>query len=180
VATDGGEIPESARVPEVTTLVPVGSTRTMEFVANNPGDWAMHCHMSHHVMNQMGHGLPNLIGVNTKGFDQRARKAVPGYMTMGDTGMADMGEMGMKVPRNSLPMIGSPGPHDYITMGGMYTNIKVRDHLESYDKDPGWYEQPPGTLADLASAEEMQRDLGFVPGDASPVKPRAPMQHHHG
>ena len=37
---------------------PVGSTRTIEFVADNPGDWAMHCHMTHHVMNQMGHGCP--------------------------------------------------------------------------------------------------------------------------
>ena len=163
-STEGGEIPESARWPEVTTIVPVGSTRTVEFVANNPGDWAMHCHMSHHVMNQMGHGMPNLIGVDTKGLDQRARKAVPGYMTMGEAGMAEMGEMGMKVPRNSLPMIGGRGPHDYITMGGMYTNIKVRDHLESYDQDPGWYEAPPGTLADIASADEMKRDLGFVPG----------------
>ena len=113
------------------------AARANQFVANNPGDWAMHCHMSHHVMNQMGHGLPNLIGVDTKGLDQRARKAVPGYMTMGEAGMAEMGEMGMKVPRNSLPMVGGRGPHDYITMGGMYTNIKVRDHLESYDKDPG-------------------------------------------
>jgi hypothetical protein len=90
----------------------------------------MHCHMTHHVMNQMGHNLPNLIGVNTEGFDKRAKKSVPGYMTMGETGMV---EMGMKVPRNSLPMVGAKGPHDYITMGGMYTNIKIRDHLESYD-----------------------------------------------
>jgi manganese oxidase len=114
-------------------------------------------------MNQMGHGLPNLIGVNTDGFDKRARKAVPGYMTMGETGMGDMGEMGMKVPRNSLPMIGAKGPHDYITMGGMATTIKVRDNLESYDKDPGWYETPPGTRAETASADELKRDLGFVP-----------------
>ena len=42
-------------------------------------------------------------------------------MTMGETGMAAMGEMGMKVPRNSLPMIGAQGAHDYITMGGMHT-----------------------------------------------------------
>ncbi len=158
--TDGGVIPESARWPEVTVLVPVGSTRTVEFIANNPGDWAMHCHMSHHVMNQMGHGMPNLIGINTKGLDQLARKAVAGYMTMGEAGMAEMGQMGMKVPRNSIPMIGGQGPYDYITMGGMYTNIKVRDHLESYDQDPGWYQAPAGTVADKASAEEMKRDLG--------------------
>ncbi len=168
-ATDGGEIPESARWPEVTVLVPVGSTRTVEFIADNPGDWAMHCHMTHHVMNQMGHGLPNLIGINTDGLNQRGKKAVPGYMTMGENGMGDMGEMGMKVPRNTLPMIGARGPHDYITMGGMYTNIKIRDHLESYDQDPGWYEKPAGTLAETASAEELKRDLGFLP-DAAPAK----------
>ena len=65
-ATDGGEIPESAQQLETTVLVPVGSTRTIEFVANEPGDWAMHCHMTHHVMNQMGHGLPNVIGVDAR------------------------------------------------------------------------------------------------------------------
>ena len=128
-------------------LVPVGSTRTVEWVADNPGDWAFHCHMTHHVMNQMGHAIPNMIGVERGDFDKRARKVVPGYMTMGETGMAEMGDMGMKVPRNSVPMVGAPGPHDYITMGGMYTNIKIREHLENYEQDPGWYQMPPGTLA---------------------------------
>ena len=158
--TDGGTIPLSARWPEVTVIVPVGSTRTVEFIADNPGDWPFHCHMSHHVMTQMGHGLPNLIGIDTGDLDKHVRKLVPGYMTMGDTGMGDMGEMGMNVPRNSLPMIGGAGPHGYITMGGMFTIIKVRAQLESYDKDPGWYEKPPGTLATAASEEELKRDLG--------------------
>jgi hypothetical protein len=116
--------------------------------------------MSHHVMNQMGHGLPNLIGITPGALDQRARNVLPGYMTMGDAGMADMGVMGMKVPRNSIPMVGGAGPHDYITMGGMFTIIKIREHLESYDKDPGWYAKPPGTHAELALPEEMKRDLG--------------------
>lgn len=177
--TDGGVIPESARWPETTVLVPTGSTRTVEWIANNPGDWAFHCHMTHHVMNQMGHGLPILIGVDTEGLDKQVRKVMPGYMTMGEAGMAEMGEMGMKVPRNSLPMIGAMGPHGYITMGGMYTNIKIRDHLESYDQDPGWYEMPPGTLAETAGTDELTHDLGFVP-DATPAG-TAPMKHkHHG
>src|SRR6185369_7440077 len=103
----------------------------------------------------------NLLGVNLDGYDQSAGKAVPGLMTMGDTGMAGMSQMGMNIPRNSLPMIETKGPHDYITMGGMYTNIKVRDHLESYDREPGWYQKPPGTMADVASAEELRRDLGL-------------------
>lgn len=53
--TDGGAIPPSAQWPEATVLVPVGSTRTIEFIAHAPGDWALHCHMTHHGMNQMGH-----------------------------------------------------------------------------------------------------------------------------
>ena len=81
---------------------------------------------------------------------------------MGESGMADMGEMGMPVPRNSIPMVGAPGKHDYIDMGGMFTILKVRENLTGYD-DPGWYENPPGTLASLASNDELQRDLGELP-----------------
>jgi hypothetical protein len=155
--TDGGEVPAAAQWPETTVLVPVGSTRTIEFVADHPGDWAMHCHMTHHVMNQMGHGVPNLIGVKPGDLDERVRKVVPGYMTMGHTGMGDMGDMGMPVPANSIPMLGARGKHDYITMGGMFTILKVRETLKGY-ADPGWYDAPRGTLAAAAAAEDLRRD----------------------
>ena len=49
-----------------TVLVGVGQTRNMEFISDAPGDWAFHCHMTHHVMNQMGHEFPNMVGVNPK------------------------------------------------------------------------------------------------------------------
>ncbi|MCA9602685.1 MAG: copper oxidase, partial [Myxococcales bacterium] len=42
-ATDGGFVPPSAQYPETTSLVPVGGTRVIEFVAEEAGDWAMHC-----------------------------------------------------------------------------------------------------------------------------------------
>ena len=155
--TDGGQIPQAAQWPETTVLVPVGSTRTIEFVADEPGDWAMHCHMTHHVMNQMGHGLPNMVGVQPGALDTKVRKLLPGYMTMGQTGMADMGEMGMAVPKNSIPMLGGAGKHDYITMGGMFTILKVREKLQNYN-DPGWYDNPPGTLAMNATEDELRRD----------------------
>lgn len=155
--TDGGEIAESAQWPETTVLVPTGSTRTIEFVANEPGDWAMHCHMTHHVMNQMGHGMPNMIGVEPGKLDERVRKVVPGYMTMGATGMADMGDMDMPVPPNSIPMLGGRGKHDNITMGGMFTVLKTRDGIRSYE-DPGWYDTPAGTLATTAEADDLRRD----------------------
>ena len=168
--TDGGKIPEAGQWPETTVLVPVGATRTVEFVADNPGDWAIHCHMTHHVMNQMGHGLPNMIGLNHEGLDEKVRKLLPDYMTMGQEGMGDMGEMGMAVPANSIPMVGATGPYDYITMGGMFTILKVREHLASYE-DPGWYEPPPGTLATIAPASVMKAN--GIAGDGSSA-PKAP------
>ena len=58
--TDGGWVPESARWPEVTTDVPVGAIRAFEVVADAPGDWAFHCHKSHHTMNAMGHNTQQL------------------------------------------------------------------------------------------------------------------------
>src|SRR6516165_7924887 len=175
---DGSQVPEIAQQAGNTVLVAVGQTRAVEFIADNPGDWAMHCHMTHHTMNQMGHNAPNLIGVRPASVDKRASKILPGYMTMGESGMADMGEMGMPVPRNSIPMVGAPGKHDYIDMGGMFTILKVRENLTSYD-DPGWYENPPGTLARLASNEELQRDLGFVPTLQDIQKPMNNMQMGH-
>ncbi|MGH8743281.1 MAG: hypothetical protein ACREUY_03290, partial [Burkholderiales bacterium] len=54
-------------------------------------------------------------------------------------------------------MVGAQGPFDYITMGGMFTIIKVRENLTSY-ADPGWYKHPQGKVADLARADELQRD----------------------
>jgi hypothetical protein len=98
--------------------------------------------------------------MNPGNLNASARKFVSGFMTMGENGMADMGAMSMRVPTNSVPMIGMATPKDYITMGGMYTNLKVRAHLDSYDHDPGWYEDPPGTLATVATREEIERDLG--------------------
>lgn len=162
VATDGGEIPPGAQWPEITVHMPTGSTRTIEFIAGEPGDWVMHCHMLHHVMTQMGHRIGNVVGLDKTGLDARIRKLIPGYMVMGETGMGDMGDMGMNVPPNSLPMIGGPGKYDYITMGGMFTMIKVRETLPADGSDPGWYECPPGTLATNATVADLKRD-GITP-----------------
>ncbi len=174
--TDGGEIPEAGRWPETTVLVPVGSTRTVEFVADAPGDWAMHCHMTHHVMNQMGHEIPNMIGLRPGDLDQKVRRLLPDYMTMGQAGMGEMAEMGMAVPPNSIPMVGGIGPFDPITMGGMFTILKVREELPS-DGDPGWFDNPPGTVATTAAAADLVRDGIEVDGSHAPVEQ---VQHHHG
>ena len=156
-ATDGGRIPEAGQWPETTVLVPVGSTRDIEFVADQPGDWALHCHMTHHTMNQMGHRVPIMLGVKTDDLDAKVRQLLPEYMTMGNTGMGDMAAMGMAAPKNSIPMVGGKGPFGTIDMGGMFTVFKVRDGITSYD-DPGWYDHPHGTVAEPARPDELRAD----------------------
>ncbi len=162
VETDGGPVPPSARWPETTVLVPVGSVRVVEFVADALGDWPMHCHMTHHVMNQMGHDVPNLIGADVRGVDASIGRLAPGYMTMGHDGMGAMASMKMPLPRNSISMLASPGPFGPIDMGGMFTILKVRERLEG-DGDPGWYEHPAGTVASEATAADLARDGIVVP-----------------
>jgi len=146
--TDGGWVPKSARWPEVTIDVPVGAMRAFEFTANEPGDWAFHCHKSHHTMNAMGHNVPTAIGVDYRGVAERIINLVPDYMVMGERGMADMGAMEMPLPDNTLPMMTGAGPFGPIEMGGMFTVVKVREGLAGNDyKDPGWYKHPPGKVA---------------------------------
>lgn len=157
--TDGGVIPESARWPESSLLVSVGQSRTVDFIADNPGDWAFHCHITHHVMNQMGHEGPNMLGVNAAKVQRSISPVIPSYMVMGDTGMGDMGThmQHMPMPDNSIPMMGGKGPYGDIDMGGMLTVLKVREQLTSY-ADPGWYQPPPGTVAEPASKQALKRD----------------------
>jgi hypothetical protein len=72
--TEGGRIPEAAWMPGNTALIGVAQSRDVEFVANNPGDWMLHCHMPHHMMNQMssnvgpmsrgGVGMPAGVSMN--------------------------------------------------------------------------------------------------------------------
>ncbi|WP_262695216.1 multicopper oxidase family protein [Kordiimonas aquimaris] len=163
--TDGGPIPEAAQWPETTVLVPTGATRTIEFVADNPGDWAMHCHMTHHVMNQMGHELDLIIGTDPQELSKILSNALPDNMIMGANGMGDHGvhiEKGhMVIPDNSIPMIGGQGPMGYITMGGMFTILKVRSADQAYSPDT-WYREKPHNQARLASAEELKRDGIYI------------------
>jgi FtsP/CotA-like multicopper oxidase with cupredoxin domain len=163
--TDAGWVPPSARYQETTLLVPVGGIRVGECVFEDPGDWAIHCHKSHHTMNAMGHAVPNMLGVDQSGVEEKVQQLVPEYMAMGQQGMAEhaahtaMGHM--PLPENTLPMMTGEGPFGLLEMGGMFTTVKVRDDLAAGDyRDPGWYDHPRGTVAWKASAEELKRMLG--------------------
>ena len=149
--SDGGRWPKAQWRREVTEIIGVGQMRDIEFTAV-PGDWAFHCHMSHHTMGPMGHEIPNTQGVDQSGVEQKIRKMLPGYMAMGQHGMSEHQEHTdsghMKGPENTLAMMAGKGPFGNIEMGGMFTVVKVRDDIAPGDfSDPGWYANPPGTVA---------------------------------
>lgn len=174
-AEDGAAIPPEQQRRGATVLVAVGQTRDIEFVADNPGDWVFHCHMLHHMMNQMGHNFPNTVGVNADKVDKVMQKLMPDYMTMGATGMGDM--MGMDMPENTIAMLAPKGPFNVpVDMGGMASILKVRPDITSYD-DPGWYQNPKGTQAWPATAEELSRDGIKVKAPQS-KKMKSHMHHH--
>ncbi len=158
----GNKLPPSAQYNEVTVSVAPGETRDIEFIAEHPGDWAFHCHKSHHTMNQMQHSMPNLIGIDKSEIEKQIKEYFPDFMGMMDVnGMGHMFEMygkgkkqGWQEKMNVAPL-GNPGPFGVIELGGMFTILKVRNDLKDY-KDPGWYQHPPGTIAEQVILENLK------------------------
>ncbi|MCV0397195.1 MAG: copper oxidase [Rhizobiaceae bacterium] len=169
--TDGGWVRPEARWPEVSIDIPVGGMRAYEFDAKYPGDWAIHCHKSHHTMNAMGHDVPTFIGVDKSEITRKIHRVQPEYMAMGNRGMADMGEMEMPLPDNTIPMMTGWGQFGAIEMGGMFSVVKVREGIAADDyADPGWYEHPQGTVSYEWAGET---PAPAKAGDASTTAPAA-------
>ena len=62
---------------EVTTDVAVGQMRQMEFLADEEGDWAFHCHKAT-THERDGHAVPTMIGVDHSGLRvKKITKLVP-------------------------------------------------------------------------------------------------------
>lgn len=149
----------SAQYEAVTINVPAGDARDIEFVADEPGDWAFHCHKSHHTMSGMVHDIPNLIGVNQAEVEKKIQKLLPQYMAMGSSGMGEMFEMGQHMHMDGPPnylKLGTPGPFGTIELSGMFTILKVREGITDYN-DPGWYQNPPGTVAEPIDSSQKQK-----------------------
>ncbi len=175
--TDGGPTPKSARRYEVNEDIGVGVMRQLDFLADEEGDWALHCHKSHHTMNPMGHDVPTMIGVDHRGIAGKITKLIPDYMVMGERGMKDMTEMEMPLPDNTIPMMTGQGPFGSIGMGGMLSVLMVRKDQKPGDyKSPGWFKHPPGTVAyewtgALAEPARSQSGGGhLMPSENMPAK----------
>jgi manganese oxidase len=141
--TEGGRIPESAWIPTNNVIVGVGQSRDVEFIANNPGDWMIHCHILHHMMNHMvsmvgpmpnhtedrHHGndhsgaLPELLG-----RDLVSRQMGAGLEpSLGPMTSADRSVMTGMRPADMKKKVQVPGyPQDMMEMHGMLSPDEMR------------------------------------------------------
>jgi FtsP/CotA-like multicopper oxidase with cupredoxin domain len=131
---------EGARQPEAiwprgnTTLVGVAQARDIEFVADRIGDWMLHCHLPHHMMNQMA----SIVGPMTR-FQRVMNMDIP------------------KLPKSAdqVPLF----PQDAFMEGPMMAMDKEVDKPETYGLPEGWSGFTGGmmTLVRVLSSEQYQK-----------------------
>ena len=138
--TEGGRIPEASWWPGNTVLVGVAQARTIEFVANNPGDWMVHCHLPHHMMNQMSSnaGIGNVAEEAMTNGPLSQNKAMDamasmqhnmGEMRMGQTEPGDIAK-----DANEVPIF----PQDAYMEGPMMAMDAMVNRPENYGLRAGW------------------------------------------
>ena len=151
-----------------------------EFVADVPGDWALHCHKSHHTMNAMGHDVKTYIGRQHEPTAPALKKIAPATCRWAAGAWARWVRWRCSSPDNTLPMMTGYAQFGPVEMGGMFTVVKVRPGLAASDyKDPGWYQHPEGTVAyewtgpQLAEAPRAKApDSGVQAAEFRAVDPR--------
>jgi hypothetical protein len=97
-----------------------------------------------------------------------------------------MPDVPMDMPKSTIALLGGTGPFGYVTMGGIFSVLKIREGIATYD-DPGDYANPEGTVAGPATEEALRRDGLGTAAEARPeARPAAPSRmdgghpHHHG
>jgi hypothetical protein len=147
--TEGGRQPKTTWGPKNTVLVGVAEAADVEFVANNPGDWMIHCHLPHHMMNQMS----SVVGPMTRGSN-----SMPSGLGM---------EEGMGILRDGHATSEDKGPSLGRGMGVGSTRdqtlgngpLSTAQTKQSMDNMPGM--QREGMQM---AAPEVAKDANSVPG----------------
>jgi FtsP/CotA-like multicopper oxidase with cupredoxin domain len=139
--TEGGRQPESTWGPGNTVLVGVAQARDVEFVAKNPGDWMLHCHLPHHVMNQMS----SSVGPMSRRFGMPAGQGM---------------EQGMGMLKGGSPTSDENGPSLGRGMGVGSTAEQAMSDSPLKAGSP-MHQDMPGMQM---SAPDVSKDANSVPG----------------
>jgi hypothetical protein len=148
--TEGGRQPESTWGPGNTVLVGVAQARDVEFVANNPGDWMLHCHLPHHMMNQMSSN----VGPMSR------RTGLPAGQGM---------EQGMGILKGGSPTSDENGPSFGRGMGVGSTADQAMSNSPLKAGNSTQHKDMPGTnhgdkQGMQMAAPEVSKDANSVPG----------------
>jgi hypothetical protein len=144
--TEAGRLPETQWAPGNTVLVGVAQARDVEFEANNAGDWMVHCHLPHHMMNHM----VSMVGPMAHGGNHMpAGLGMEEGMGMIREGPADAKENGPSFGRamgvgatyeeNTSHLVGQNTEHSQHQMTGKNNPKQVpgfpQDHWMTMDKE---------------------------------------------
>ena len=174
--TEGGRIPETAWWPGTTVLVGVAQARDVEIVADRPGDWMLHCHLPHHMMNQMssnvgkmtrppGRGQPAGVDMNT---GMGMLQGTPGVPSGDDYGTSLGRGMGFgstaDMETTNAPLSGKKATMPGMTMPGM--TMSPGDIAENANAVPGFpqdaYMEGPAMAMD--QMVDKPENYGLRPG----------------
>ena len=150
--TEGGRQPESTWGPGNTVLVGVAQSRDIEFVANNPGDWMLHCHLPHHMMNQMS----SIVGPMTR------RPGMPMGVDMKNSMGILNGAPGVPLGDDYGPSLGrgmgASSSNDQLTTNGPLSKERGKGVMNSMQT-----QALPG-MPDMIHDEQLQENANQVPG----------------
>jgi hypothetical protein len=143
--TEGGRQPESTWGPNNTVLVGVAQARDLEFVATNPGDWMLHCHLPHHMMNQMS----SVVGPMSR------RKGMPAGLGM---------EQGMGMMREGNATSGENGPSLGRGMGVGSTAEQTVSNSPQKPDATSHRDMPEMQMPGMQMSSDVAKDANSVPG----------------
>ena len=151
--TEAGRKPPQLWYAENTVLAGVAQARDIEFEAKYVGDWMLHCHLPHHMMNQMasmvgpvmapGHGLHTGAGM----------EAGMGIVRRGNPLSAELGPsfgrglgLAADVDRVTSHLVGQPA----MASGGMsHLQAEKDPAMDMYPKDDPAKKNIPGYPQDM-------------------------------
>jgi hypothetical protein len=150
--TEGGRQPESTWGPGNTVLVGVAQSRDVEFVASNPGNWMLHCHLPHHMMNQMSSN----VGPMSRRNGMPAGLDMERGMGMLRQGSATSGENGPSLGRGLG--VGSTGEQAMSN-----SPLSAGSSMQQHQDMPGMQMRPPDVSKDANSVPGFPQDA-FMEG----------------
>ena len=164
--TEAGRQPEALWGPANTVLVGVAQARDIEFVARNPGDWMLHCHLPHHMMNSMSDLMGDRM-MTTMRLDEKAA----------------LSQMQTYADRISVQHVHhAPLAEDAAKVPGFPQDAFMEMAMDKAVARPEHYGLPPNWSASFMGMMTLVRVLPDELYDkivAMKTQPEAPAEHEH-